>query len=125
MGGNAFASPFTFGRHGLPGLEVSDAFPELAKRADDLCLIRSMHTGDPSHETQLLMMNCGHPRLVRPSVGGWVTYGLGPANRNLPAFVALYHGGPPPKGPRTGRPHSSRASTRGPRSTPSTPRSRS
>ncbi|MBX9627033.1 MAG: DUF1501 domain-containing protein [Gemmataceae bacterium] len=98
MNGNAFASPFTFAKHGQSGLEISDAFPELAKRADDLCVIRSMHTDDPSHENQVLMMNCGHPRLARPSVGSWVTHGLGSANRNLPAFVALYHGGPPLKG---------------------------
>lgn len=98
MNGNAFASPFTFTKHGKSGLEVSDAFPELARRADDLCVVRSMHTDDPSHENQVLMMNCGHPRLARPSVGSWVTYGLGSANRNLPAFVALYHGGPPLKG---------------------------
>jgi hypothetical protein len=98
MNGNAFASPFTFSKHGKSGLEVSDAFPELARRADDLCVIRSMHTDDPSHENQLLMMNCGHPRLPRPSVGSWVTYGLGSPNRNLPGFVVLYHGGLPPKG---------------------------
>jgi hypothetical protein len=94
----AFGSPFKFARHGRSGIEISDAFPNLAKLADDLCVVRSMHTDDPGHEQAMLMMNCGDTRFARPSVGSWVTYGLGTENRNLPGFVALYHEGQPNKG---------------------------
>lgn len=94
----AFGSPFKFSKRGKAGLEISDAFPELAKRADELCVIRSMHTDDPGHEQAVLMMNTGDTRLARPSVGSWVTYGLGTENRNLPAFVALFNEGMPVKG---------------------------
>jgi hypothetical protein len=94
----AFGSPFKFTKHGTSGLEISDAFPELAKLADELCLVRSMHTDDPGHEAAVLMMNTGDTRLARPSVGSWVTYGLGTENRDLPAFVAMFEGGMPVKG---------------------------
>jgi hypothetical protein len=94
----AFGSPFKFSKHGKSGLEVSDAFPEVAKLADELCVVRSMHTDDPGHEQAVLMMNTGDTRLARPSVGSWVTYGLGTGNRDLPAFVAMYNEGMPVKG---------------------------
>jgi hypothetical protein len=96
--GLAFGSPFKFAKHGKSGLEISDAFPHLAKCADDLCVVRSLHTDDPGHEQSVLMMNTGDTRLARPSVGSWVTYGLGTENRDLPAFVALYNETPPLKG---------------------------
>jgi hypothetical protein len=93
--GGAFPSPWKFQRHGRSGLEVSELFPNVAQHADDLCVIRSMHTNLPNHEPSLLLMNCGEARLSRPSVGAWVTYGLGTENRNLPGFVVLCPGGYP------------------------------
>jgi hypothetical protein len=93
--GVALPSPFRFRRHGRSGLEVSDLFPRLAECADDLCVIRSMRTDLPNHEPSLLLMNCGDTRLSRPSVGSWITYGLGSENQNLPGFVVLCPGGFP------------------------------
>ncbi len=93
--GVALGSPFRFSRHGQSGLEVSEIFPRVAACADDLCVIRSMRTDLPNHEPSLLMMNCGDVRLSRPSVGSWITYGLGSENRNLPGFVVLCPGGFP------------------------------
>ena len=93
--GVAFGSPFTFKRHGSSGLPVSELFPHIAKHADELCVIRSMHADVPNHEPSLMLMNCGDARLVRPSMGSWVTYGLGSENRNLPSFVVLCPGGYP------------------------------
>ncbi len=93
--GAAFPSPFTFARHGQSGIEISELFPKLAECADDLAVIRSMHADVPNHEPSLLLMNCGEARLVRPSVGSWVTYGLGSENQNLPGFIAMCPGGYP------------------------------
>ena len=93
--GSAFPSPFRFTRHGQSGLEISSLFPKIAESADELCVIRSMYTELPNHEPSLLMMNCGDNRLSRPSMGAWVTYGLGSENQNLPGFVVLCPGGYP------------------------------
>lgn len=93
--GAAFPSPFRFSRYGQSGLEVSELFPQLARHADELCVIRSMHADVPNHEPSLLLMNCGEARLVRPSMGSWVTYGLGSENQNLPGFIAMCPGGYP------------------------------
>jgi hypothetical protein len=93
--GAAFPSPFTFARHGKSGIEVSEIFPHLAKCVDRLCVVRSLHADVPNHEPSLLLMNCGEARLVRPSLGSWVTYGLGSENQNLPGFLALCPGGYP------------------------------
>jgi Protein of unknown function (DUF1501) len=98
--GRAFGSPFRFARHGRGGVAMSELFPRLARHADDLCVINSMHTDDPGHEPAMLLMNCGNARLARPSVGAWVTYGLGSENRNLPGFVALYNENQPLHGPQ-------------------------
>ncbi|MEO6436557.1 MAG: DUF1501 domain-containing protein, partial [Tepidisphaeraceae bacterium] len=87
--GAAMASPFKFKKHGQSGLEISELFPRVAESADELCVIRSMHADVPSHEPSLLLMNCGESRLIRPSMGSWVTYGLGSENQNLPGFVVL------------------------------------
>src|SRR5213078_2428252 len=62
---------------------------------DDIAVIRSMHADVPNHEPSLLLMNCGEARLIRPSMGSWVTYGLGSDNQNLPAFIVLCPGGYP------------------------------
>jgi hypothetical protein len=93
--GAAFPSPFKFKKRGQSGLEVSEIFEHTAKHIDDLCVIRSMHADVPNHEPSFLLMNCGEPRLIRPSVGSWVTYGLGTENQNLPGFVAMCPGGYP------------------------------
>ena len=93
--GTAYKSPFTFKKHGQSGLPVSDLFPHVAKHADDLCVIRSMRADVPNHEPSLMLMNCGEGRLVRPSMGSWVTYGLGTENQNLPGFVVLCPNGYP------------------------------
>ncbi len=93
--GGAWRSPFKFQKHGQSGIEISELFPHLAKHADELCVVRSMHADVPNHEPSLLMMNCGDSRLVRPSVGSWVTYGLGTENQNLPGFIAMCPGGYP------------------------------
>ena len=96
--GAAMGSAFTFEPRGESGLPVSDLFPELAKRADELCVIRSMHAEVPNHEPSLSLMNCGDGRLSRPSVGSWLNYGLGTENENLPGFVVLCPDGYPIKG---------------------------
>ena len=92
--GVAWKSPYKFAKHGQCGTEISEVFPELAKRADDLCVVRSMFIDAPVHEFCTLMMNTGSGRLVKPSVGSWVTYGLGSVNQNLPGFIVLSPGAP-------------------------------
>ncbi len=96
--GVAFGSPFQFSRHGESGLEISELFPNLAKQADKLCIVRSMYGDDPAHQQAVLLMNTGETRLSRPSVGSWVTYGMGSENENLPGFVVLYRNSQPIKG---------------------------
>ena len=93
--GAAFPSPFKFQKHGESGIEVSELFEHTAKCVDDLAVIRSMHADVPNHEPSLLLMNCGEARLIRPSMGSWLTYGLGCENQNLPAFIAMCPGGYP------------------------------
>jgi len=94
--GAALRSPFEFKRYGKSGLEVSELFAKTAEAAaDDLCVIRSMKADVPNHEPSLMLMNCGDARLVRPSFGSWVTYGLGSENQNLPGFVVMCPGGYP------------------------------
>jgi hypothetical protein len=99
----ALRSPFTFRKYGQSGIEVSDLFARTAEHADDLCVIRSMVADVPNHEPSLMLMNCGDGRLPRPSVGAWVTYGLGSENQNLPGFIALCPGGLPIVGPANWR----------------------
>lgn len=95
----ALGSPFTFRRYGESGLEVSELFAGLAERhADYLCVIRSMHTDTPVHENSLRLMNCGASIMARPSIGSWITYGLGTENRDLPGFVVLVPKGLPVAG---------------------------
>lgn len=96
--GNAFPSPFAFRRYGQSGIEVSDLFPQTAACIDDICVVRSMYADVPNHEPSFLLWNCGDARQPRPSMGSWVTYGLGTENQNLPGFVALCPGGLPTQG---------------------------
>ncbi len=93
--GALFPSPFQFRRYGESGIEVSELFQHTARHIDDICVIRSMHADVPNHEPSLLLMNTGEARLVRPSMGSWMTYGLGTDNQNLPAFIAMCPGGYP------------------------------
>ncbi|MBK1833050.1 DUF1501 domain-containing protein [Roseibacillus ishigakijimensis] len=95
--GAALRSPFSFQKYGQCGLEVSELFSHTARHADDLCVIRSMQADVPNHEPSLMLMNCGDARLSRPSMGSWVSYGLGSENENLPAYVSLCPGGMPIK----------------------------
>jgi hypothetical protein len=92
--GNLLPSPFAFARHGKSGIEVSEIFPQLGECIDDICVIRSMHTDLPNHEPSLLMMNSGDKFPGRPSMGSWLTYGLGTENQNLPGFVVMCPGLP-------------------------------
>lgn len=93
--GAGFKSPFKFQKYGRCGLEVSEIFAKTAQHADDLCVIRSMHADVPNHEPSLGLMNCGESRLNRPSLGSWVTYGLGSENQNLPGYMAMCPSGMP------------------------------
>lgn len=96
--GTAYQSPFQFQKYGQSGIEVSELFSHVGESIDDICVIRSMHANVPNHEPSLLLMNCGESQLVRPSMGSWVTYGLGSENQNLPGFIAMSPGGYPIKG---------------------------
>jgi hypothetical protein len=83
------ASPFEFKPQGKSGVVMSELFPRLAHCADDLCVVRSMHTDVPNHEPGLILMHSGTQQPTRPSMGSWVSYGLGTENQNLPGFVVL------------------------------------
>jgi len=85
-------SPRTFHRHGQCGMELSDLLPHLGACADDIALLRSMHTDQFNHHPGQLMMNCGAPLFGRPSVGSWLNYGLGSVSENLPGYVVLTAG---------------------------------
>ncbi len=95
-GGNStlMGSTYTFAKHGQSGIEVSELYPHVARRIDDICVIRSMQTDIPNHEPALLMMNSGQIQPTRPSLGSWLTYGLGSENQDLPGFVVLCPGKP-------------------------------
>jgi hypothetical protein len=93
--GAAFPSPFKFQKYGQSGIEVSELFANTAQHIDDMAVIRSMHADVPNHEPSLLLMNCGDSIQVRPSMGSWLTYGLGTDNQNLPGFLAMCPGGYP------------------------------
>lgn len=97
---NLFPSPFAFKKRGQSGIEISDLFPKVSECADDLCVIRSMHTDIPNHEPGLLMMCSGSSLPIRPAFGSWLLYGLGSENRNLPGFVVLCPGRPGVVGPQ-------------------------
>ncbi|MBL8865025.1 MAG: DUF1501 domain-containing protein [Planctomycetia bacterium] len=92
------ASKRTFAKHGQCGMEVSDWFPHLAKHVDDIALLRGCHGDSVTHPESVYLMNTGSILMGRPSVGAWVSYGLGTENRNMPAFVVLPDPGGWPKG---------------------------
>ena len=95
--GNLLKSPWKFHQHGQSGAWVSELFPHLAGCVDDMCIINSMHCSNSRHGGALLELHTGSDTFVRPSMGSWITYGLGTANQNLPGFVTmcptLTHGG--------------------------------
>jgi hypothetical protein len=95
--GNLLKSPFTFKQHGDSGIWMSQLFPHLAGCADDLCMINSMHGSNSRHGGALLELHTGSDTFVRPSMGSWITYGLGSENQDLPGYVTmcptLTHGG--------------------------------
>jgi len=95
--GNLLRSPFAFKQHGRSGAWASDLFPHVAKCVDELCFIKSMHGSNSRHGGALLELHTGSDTFVRPSMGSWITYGLGTENRDLPGYVTicptLTHGG--------------------------------
>jgi hypothetical protein len=101
--GAALASPFKFAQYGQNGKHVSELFAKTAKHIDDMAIIHSMHADVPNHEPSLMLMNCGDARLPRPSLGAWVTYGMGSENQNLPGFIAMCPNGLPITGTQNWR----------------------
>src|SRR5262245_29679618 len=96
--GKVMASPWKFKRHGECGQWVSELFPHVARCADDLCVIRSMVSNFPEHTSANYFLHTGSGVQGRPSMGAWVSYGLGSENRNLPGFIVLNGGLIPPGG---------------------------
>ncbi|MEM8709831.1 MAG: DUF1501 domain-containing protein [Planctomycetota bacterium] len=88
-GAKLLGSPWEFRQRGKSGLWISDLFPNVAKHADDLCLLHGMHTELPAHPQARTMMHTGSVQFVRPSLGAWALYGLGTENQNLPGFVTI------------------------------------
>lgn len=92
--GEVMGSPFRFAQHGDSGVWMSELFPHLSRHADRMCVLRSVHTEGAAHGEALLRLHTGQANLVRPSVGAWVSYGLGSENESLPAFITIS----PPRG---------------------------
>ncbi len=92
--GNLMASPFSFRRYGESGIEVSEVFPRVGALIDDFAVIRSCYADNGNHGPSLMLMNTGHQLAGRPSMGSWISYGLGTVNQNLPGFIALCPGYP-------------------------------
>jgi hypothetical protein len=94
--GHLMQTPFKFSKHGSSGLEISSLFPYTSQFADDLCVIRSMYTDTAAHASGCLQMNTGNVLIGKPSLGAWLSYGLGTGNENLPSFVVMTdpRGGP-------------------------------
>ena len=95
--GNLLASPWKFRQYGESGAWVSDLFPHVAQTVDDLCFVKSLHGSNPAHGGALLKIHTGTDTFIRPSMGSWVSYGLGTENSDLPAYITicptLGHGG--------------------------------
>ncbi|HYV36432.1 MAG TPA: DUF1501 domain-containing protein, partial [Gemmataceae bacterium] len=100
--GGLLPSPFVFKKHGQAGLEISELLPNLAALADDLCIVRSMYTFNPTHTPARSLFHSGNIAATRPSMGSWISYGLGSENQNLPSFVVLTPGGGGVPGLRSG-----------------------
>ena len=85
-------SPRTFKKHGQSGMEFSDLLPNVATLADEICMVRSMHTEPFNHHPATIMMNSGFQRMGRPTIGSWLTYGLGSECTDLPGYIVLEPG---------------------------------
>ena len=85
--GSLLGSPWKFKQCGEGGLQISELFPHLAAQADELCLLRGMHTDQPIHPRAMTQLHTGNPQFVRPSLGAWTLYGLGTGNDSLPGFI--------------------------------------
>ena len=94
--GHLMQSPFPFRKHGQSGLEISSLFPYTAQFADDLCVLRGLYTDTAAHASGCLQLNTGHVQIGKPSLGSWLSYGLGTLNDSLPSFVVMTdpRGGP-------------------------------
>lgn len=97
--GTLMKSPFAWKKYGQCGMEISELFPHVGECADDICWIRSVYTDIPNHEPAMLMMNTGFSQAGRPSLGAWLTYGLGTENNNLPGYMVLCPDVPTTVGP--------------------------
>jgi hypothetical protein len=97
--GELMKSPFKFKKYGQCGMDVSELWPHLGEVADDICWVRSVYTDIPNHEPSCLMLNTGANQAGRPSMGAWLTYGLGTENQNLPGYVVLCPSVPTTVGP--------------------------
>jgi hypothetical protein len=84
-----YGSPFAFRQHGQSGLAISELFPQVARHADKLCLLRGMNTDIPNHPQAFIQLHTGSAQFVRPSMGAWMLYGLGTENQNLPGYITI------------------------------------
>ena len=89
-------SPHTFKKHGKCGAELSSLLPHLAEVVDDIAIVKSLHTDHFNHAPAQIFMSTGHQQISKPSMGSWLTYGLGSENSDLPGFVVLASGTPGP-----------------------------
>ncbi len=87
--GTLLKSPWEFRQRGDSGLWISELFPQLGEMADELCLLRGMHTDQPVHPRAMTQMHTGNAQFVRPSLGAWTLYGLGSENESMPGFVSV------------------------------------
>jgi hypothetical protein len=95
--GRLYGSPWAFRQHGQSGQWFSELFPHLARHADRMCFVKSLHTEGQAHGQAVLRLHTGQANFIRPAMGAWVVYGLGTENQNLPGFVCIdypnLHGG--------------------------------
>src|SRR5262249_16927691 len=95
--GNLLMSPWKFRQHGESGAWVSELFPHVATKVDDICFLKSIHGTNAAHGGALLALHTGSSAFVRPCFGSWLAYGLGTENQNLPGFITICptygHGG--------------------------------
>ena len=99
--GNLLKSPWDFKQYGESGIPISDLFPHIGSCADELCIIRSMTAFSPNHPNANYALHCGHQLSGRPSMGAWVSYGLGTLSQDLPSYVVIHGGQVPSGGMRT------------------------
>ncbi|MGE4002140.1 MAG: DUF1501 domain-containing protein [Planctomycetaceae bacterium] len=88
---------FPFAQHGESGAWVTDRLPHFSEVVDDVCFIKTLQTDQFNHGPAQLMVHCGQPRIGAPSIGSWVTWGLGSENDRLPGYIVLLSGGRPPR----------------------------